>query len=358
MKIKIHALAGVIAFLTILSFWTSTIITELFTSVSTIATVKGLILQGMFILIPAMVITGASGMSLAGNRQDMLVLSKKKRMPIVAVTGLVVLLPAAFYLEVKASAGDLDWRFYTVQVIELIAGFSNLRLLFLNMRDGLRLTGKLASKTSDEQVEAGPRIKLLPAGPMVVEGFVAIKDSFGEQVPTKKVTALCRCGASANKPFCDGSHSKINFDSAKQADHTPDQVTRYQGQAITIHYNKLLCSHASVCGGQLKSVFNSDNQPWINPDNASRDEIIEVIKQCPSGALSYSNNNDSVVHGEGDEISINIAKNGPYYINNVKLLDTEFGQGACQKKYALCRCGASKNKPFCDGRHLDTHWQD
>jgi len=96
----------------------------------------------MFVLIPAMVIVGGSGMSLAGQRKGKIIEEKKKRMPIIAATGLLILVPAAFYLEMKSTNGSFDTTFYVVQAIELIAGLSNLRLMALNIKDGLRLTGK------------------------------------------------------------------------------------------------------------------------------------------------------------------------------------------------------------------------
>lgn len=143
MKTKIHAVAGFIAVLTIALFWTSTIYSELFTDHATIAAVKAAILKGMFVLVPAMVIVGASGMSLGGRRRDRLALAKKKRMPIIAANGLVILLPAAFYLEAKAASGAFDTAFYAVQILELIAGAANLTMMSLNIRDGLTLTGRI-----------------------------------------------------------------------------------------------------------------------------------------------------------------------------------------------------------------------
>ena len=107
-----------------------------------------MILKGMYVLIPAMVVVGASGMSLGSNRRGSLVLSKKKRMPIIAATGIIILLPAAFYLEMKASQNAFDTWFYSIQALELIAGASNLRLMFFNIRDELRMSGRLSrSKT-------------------------------------------------------------------------------------------------------------------------------------------------------------------------------------------------------------------
>lgn len=142
MKTRIHAIAGAIGFLTILVFWSSTVISELFGSDESIVIVKRAILMGMFILIPAMAIVGGSGFSLAGRRTDTLVLAKKRRMPIIGANGLLVLVPMAFFLEAKASGGQFDTVFYALQGVELFAGAVNLCLMGLNVRDGIRLSGK------------------------------------------------------------------------------------------------------------------------------------------------------------------------------------------------------------------------
>lgn len=148
MKTRVHAIAGAIGLLMILTFWTSTVLSELFGSYETIATVKGWILYGMFILIPAMAVVGGSGMSLGAGRSEKLVSAKKKRMPIIAANGLLILLPMAFVLEAKAAAGTFDTLFYVLQGVELIAGATNLTLMGLNMRDGTRLTGRNSRTTS------------------------------------------------------------------------------------------------------------------------------------------------------------------------------------------------------------------
>ncbi len=143
MKTKLHAAAGAIGFLMILMFWTSTAASELFASHETIAEVKALILRGMLILIPAMVIAGATGMSMGRRRKDPLTAAKKRRMPLIALNGLLILLPAAFFLAGKAAEGEFDSTFYAIQSVELIAGAANLTMLGLNIRDGLRMTGKI-----------------------------------------------------------------------------------------------------------------------------------------------------------------------------------------------------------------------
>ncbi len=165
MKTRIHAIAGAVGLLIIFTFWTSTVISELFGSYETIAAVKGWILNGMFILIPAMAIVGGSGMSLGAGRSEKLVSAKKKRMPIIAANGILILLPMAFILEARASAGTFDTLFYILQGVELVAGATNLTLMGLNMRDGLRLTGRNSRASS---------VKLL-GREMVAENTLAVR---------------------------------------------------------------------------------------------------------------------------------------------------------------------------------------
>lgn len=146
MKTRIHATAGCVGFLIIGVFWASTISVELLASYETIALVKNRILDGMFILIPCLAIAGGSGISLGKGDKGALVLGKKKRMPFIALNGLLVLVPSAIFLATKANANDFDTMFYTVQAIELVAGAVNFTLLGLNIRDGIKLTGRLRKK--------------------------------------------------------------------------------------------------------------------------------------------------------------------------------------------------------------------
>ncbi len=146
MKTKVHAAASVIAFLTIATFFTSTVLVELLGSHESIATVKHYIFLGIFLLIPAMAITGISGGILASSRKGELIGKKKKRMPIIAGNGLIILTPCAIYLDNMAAAGDFSTVFYIIQGIELIAGATNLALMSKNLKDGLRLTGRIMNK--------------------------------------------------------------------------------------------------------------------------------------------------------------------------------------------------------------------
>ncbi len=358
MKTKIHAIAGTIAFITIFLFWTSTVISELFGSHETIAFVKTGILKGMFLLIPAMIIVGGSGMSMAGQSNNLLIIRKKKRMPIIAITGLSVLLPAAFYLQHKAITGEIDIWFYSIQVLELVAGASNLTLMFKNMKDGLRVTGKLAKAGTRNQSEAKQStIHIKDNGPILVKDATTIIDTKGHSFALKKNTALCRCGASKNKPYCDGQHNNINFNSQSKKSETSDKLNVYHGDEIDVFYNKSLCSHAGICGSQLNTVFDTKKKPWINPNNADVEAIKEVVKTCPSGALQWSKPGKNPEHLVADGEVILVEENGPYHIKNINLENQVQSEHGCENKYVLCRCGKSKNKPFCDGSHSEYNWQ-
>src|SRR5262245_10636804 len=120
----------------------------------------------------------------------------------------------------------------------------------------------------------------------------------GETFETGVGKALCRCGGSKNKPFCDGTHRTNGFSDQKTADDKHDRRENYVGQRITIHDNRGICAHAGACTDGLKSVFRMKQEPWIDPDGANVAEIIETIKKCPSGALSYSI--DNVEHRDHD----------------------------------------------------------
>lgn len=139
----IHPVVGTIALLTILTFWLSTIFAELFGSEALIVSVKTAIPWGFLLLIPALMTAGGTGFVLSQGDRAGVIGAKLKRMPYIAANGLLVLIPCALFLASKARAGDFDTAFYAVQTIELLAGATNITLLGLNMRDGLRLKGRL-----------------------------------------------------------------------------------------------------------------------------------------------------------------------------------------------------------------------
>ncbi|HEV3425514.1 MAG TPA: hypothetical protein VG105_17400 [Paraburkholderia sp.] len=144
----IHPVAGVLANLTIATFWLSTVLAGLFASHATVAAVKTAIPWGFLLLIAALAATGGLGFALAKGPRPMLVSAKIKRMPLIAANGVLVLIPSAFFLASKARGGEFDIVFYTAQALELVAGAANITLLGLNMRDGPRMKGQFRRRSA------------------------------------------------------------------------------------------------------------------------------------------------------------------------------------------------------------------
>ena len=202
--------------------------------------------------------------------------------------------------------------------------------------------------------EQKPTVTPMPNGPYVVKDLPALANQKGPIEMTKSTIALCRCGKSATKPFCDGAHAKVEFSSDKEADRRDDAVDSYKGNDVTIEDNRGVCAHAARCTEGLPAVFKYGQEPWIDPNGATREKIAEVVNRCPSGALRL------MVGGSVDPSredvgspTVFVAPNGPYVVSGAELADSELGKGATPNKLTLCRCGHSKNKPFCDGSHWD-----
>jgi len=214
-----------------------------------------------------------------------------------------------------------------------------------------------------------PKILPLPNGPFYLFNDMEPKlvenlhNSKGETLSTVRGVALCRCGVSNNKPFCDGTHSITKFSSDNRVDEKniiKNKKKEYIGEKITIHDNRFICSHAAHCVENLSSVFRVDKRPWINPNGASVEEIIETIRKCPSGALSYSIDEIEYNNINDRDPKITLSKNGPYLVTGgIELLgDIQLADGVSKEHYTLCRCGASNNKPFCDGTHNTINFKD
>ncbi|HEY6949350.1 MAG TPA: CDGSH iron-sulfur domain-containing protein [Nitrososphaeraceae archaeon] len=229
---------------------------------------------------------------------------------------------------------------------------------------------------TDNDIDIKPKIRPLPNGPyylindtepQVVEN---LKNFKGESLSTTVGIALCRCGKSNNKPFCDGTHSIIGFSSQNMNlnENDTNKLTvknkrrDYVGKEITIHDNRKICSHAKECVNNLPFVFKLGSRPWIDSDGSKMQDIIKTVRKCPSGALSYSI--DGIEYRDPKEQRdpiLMVLKNGPYYITGgIELIgeNIEFGEGASKEHYTLCRCGASENKPFCDGTHGTINFKD
>lgn len=139
----IHPTAGGVALVTIATFWLSTAFSEVFGSEAMVVAVKTAIPWGFLLLIPAIALAGGTGFGLAKGRRGGLVGAKIKRMPLIGANGVLILIPSALFLATKASTASFDSAFYAIQALELAAGAVNITLLGLNMRDGLKLNGRL-----------------------------------------------------------------------------------------------------------------------------------------------------------------------------------------------------------------------
>lgn len=137
--VRLHAVTAGLALLLIAGFLVSTLAVEVFGSAAAIARVKTMIVLALVALVPAMATAGATGFRLAGGRLKGIIGRKAMRMKVIAANGMVVLVPAALFLAVRARSGQFDTLFTIVQVLEIVAGATNIALLSLNMRDGIIL---------------------------------------------------------------------------------------------------------------------------------------------------------------------------------------------------------------------------
>jgi CDGSH-type Zn-finger protein len=203
-------------------------------------------------------------------------------------------------------------------------------------------------------------------GPYVVSHVEEFRNWLGEELPRTPGMALCRCGQSAKKPFCDGSHAGAGFSGAKDANRVPDKRDEYEGQQIQIFDNRGICAHSGFCTDRLARVFHVGQEPFITPSGGRMDEIIQAVRACPSGALSYGI--DGVeARAQVDQprpAAIEVSKDGPYRVTGgVRLVDEDGNdvpraEGSSREHLSLCRCGHSRNKPFCSGMHWAVRFKD
>lgn len=178
-----------------------------------------------------------------------------------------------------------------------------------------------------------------------------LKNNKNNIIKTQCTYSLCRCGESSCKPYCDGSHIDNGFSSERIKKDKPEPEY-YKGEKITIVFDRYLCMGAGFCG-ELESVFGTHKNPVFNPDGASAEKIIQTIRKCPSGALSY------IINEKHENIFFNkpeiiIDKDGPLNCRgNITYKDDMKSEKYLPDgdHFCLCRCGKSDKKPFCDGSH-------
>lgn len=206
-------------------------------------------------------------------------------------------------------------------------------------------------------------------GPLLVGGSVpvyrrrAVESEHGEplawettaKLPTRERVALCRCGRSDNKPFCDGAHARLGFSADDRADGTYDDRAKVLGgTGITVRDDRSICIHAGFCGTRVANVWG---QVPETGESTVRAQVIAMVERCPSGALTY--------RFEGGDVepllpsAIAVVDDGPLWVTGgipVTLADGTALE--VRNRVTLCRCGASGNKPLCDGSHKNAGFQD
>jgi len=198
-----------------------------------------------------------------------------------------------------------------------------------------------------------PEIVFSQHGPYMIVDAESLQNWKHEEIKIAKVTSVCRCGESEHKPFCDGTHGKVGFVGEKEDGRARNRLKDFIGTDIAIHFNLGICSHSAKCIMGLPEVFDVKRKPWIDPDAADVDEIMKVVATCPSGALSYTIDGQRYTDFPRPPL-IKLTKNGPIEVEGGLLLKDDANsvdELESVEHYSLCRCGKSKNKPFCDGTH-------
>lgn len=139
----------------------------------------------------------------------------------------------------------------------------------------------------------------------------------------------------------------------------PDRIKRYTSEAIEVTYHLQRCTHAAECVRGLATVFDTSRRPWVQPENASADEVAAVVLRCPTGALHFKRNDGGPEEAQPERNTIRVIRNGPLYIRGQVTLESPEGEVILEDtRVALCRCGASKVKPFCDNSHRSNGFRD
>lgn len=217
------------------------------------------------------------------------------------------------------------------------------------------------------------KIKILKNGPYVISGAIPLyeqvitTDEAGHtrelqdvrQYPDKKRYTLCRCGASENKPYCDGSHNKIDFDSSETASRKPyiEKAEIFEGDDLKLTDAHEFCDHSRFClrSGGIRELMKKSDDP------EARQTAIEEAMICPSGRLVLWDKKTGKPFEREFEPSIVMVHDkqkgceGPIWVRGGIPIESSDGSVyEVRNRQTLCRCGKSENKPYCDGSHWMT----
>jgi CDGSH-type Zn-finger protein len=228
----------------------------------------------------------------------------------------------------------------------------------------------------NDKLAATARVQISNNGPYRVSGNLPLDEqiiganSAGESVawqrgrkfPLQQQYALCRCGHSSHKPFCDGTHAKVGFDGTETASRAPyrEQAKVFRGATMTLTDAESLCASGRFCdpNGSVWKLVNM-------PDRADREHFARQTCNCPSGRLVAWDNATGERLEPKYEPSISLMQDpaekcsGPLWLRGgVQLVGGDGFAYEVRNRMTLCRCGASRNKPFCDGTHVSTGFSD
>ena len=225
--------------------------------------------------------------------------------------------------------------------------------------------------------ETKPKIMVTKDGPYLVSGGLSIDKQIigigkenepekwiqGKDVPSGETCALCRCGVSKNKPFCDGTHAKVKFNGTETASKKTHekQAQIVHGPTLKLKDAPALCAAARFChrgGGIWELTHRSD-------DPKDRELAIKEAYQCPSGRLIECDKKTGKVFEKKSKQSISLVEDpqnkvsGPIWLKGGIPVESSDGTTyEVRNRQTLCRCGQSQNKPFCDGSHIDEGFND
>ena len=209
-------------------------------------------------------------------------------------------------------------------------------------------------------------------GPYIVRGGIPlvrkkqVMSEYGEpldwqkesDLSTQDVYRLCRCGQSSNKPFCDGSHTKVEFDGTETADTGPisDRRKTFESPKIFIEDDHSLCMHSGFCGNRITNIWKMREE---SNESAVLAQIIGMIERCPSGTLAYRLEPGGEVIEPDLPKEVVVIPDGPLWITGGIPVERSDGEPLeTRNRVTLCRCGASAKKPLCDGSHKDIGFSD
>lgn len=132
----------------------------------------------------------------------------------------------------------------------------------------------------------------------------------------------------------------------------------YEHEGLRVTFDARRCIHAAECIRHLPQVFDAAARPWITPERAGATDVIAAVQRCPTGALHVALNNEPVSLPP-DDVSVKAMRNGPLYVRGTSRIINEQGEEIlADERFALCRCGESRRKPFCDGSHRTSGFRD